>query len=205
MNDVLWRPTAARREASNMTAFLQFVENRAGVSFCDDTALWQWSVSEREKFWAAIWDFCGVRASRRWDEVLRDGDRMPGARWFCGARLNYAENLLQGDDALRGGVGFRDERGPRLRWVVAWSGQAAEHRSGHPRRLVQEVMHGLGVDEVKLGPSDDRLGGAGREHLQRGGGRVGGESVHAAPRRRRRRSRSVRPPQIPNRSPWVTA
>jgi acetoacetyl-CoA synthetase len=100
MNDVLWRPTAARREASNMTAFLQFVENRAGVSFCDDTALWQWSVSEREKFWAAIWDFCGVRASRRWDEVLRDGDRMPGARWFCGARLNYAENLLQGDDAL---------------------------------------------------------------------------------------------------------
>ena len=57
--------------------------------------LWQWSVENLEDFWASIWEFFDVRASRSFDEVLAERT-MPGARWFTGAELNYAENLLAG-------------------------------------------------------------------------------------------------------------
>lgn len=62
-------------------------------------ALYQWSVDQPQAFWAAIWDFCGVVASRRYDAIVEHVDRMPGAEWFPGARMNYAQNLLRfGDD-----------------------------------------------------------------------------------------------------------
>jgi len=100
MSEVLWKPDAACLEASHMSAFMRFIEQRESVPIPDYRTLWQWSVDEREKFWVAVWEFCGVRASQRWESVLTGGNRMPGSSWFCGARLNYAENLLQGEDAL---------------------------------------------------------------------------------------------------------
>ena len=100
MSEVLWKPDAARLEASRMSAFMRFIEQRESVPIPDYRTLWQWSVDEREKFWVAVWEFCGVRASQRWESVLTGGSRMPGSSWFSGARLNYAENLLQGEDAL---------------------------------------------------------------------------------------------------------
>ncbi len=62
-------------------------------AFADYAELWDWSVSEVEQFWAAIWEYCGVRASQPYERVL-DSRQMPGARWFEGAELNYAENML---------------------------------------------------------------------------------------------------------------
>ena len=85
-------------ETANITAFGRFVEQRHDVSLDCYDALWQWSVDRRADFWPAIWDFCDVRATQRWDQVLVDGDRMPGAQWFAGARLNFAENLLRRSD-----------------------------------------------------------------------------------------------------------
>ena len=93
----LWEPTAQDRERTEMTRFMRWAGERSGRTFADYGELWRWSVSEVEEFWAAIWEYCGVRASRPYERVL-DSREMPGARWFQGAELNYAENMLQRRD-----------------------------------------------------------------------------------------------------------
>jgi acetoacetyl-CoA synthetase len=101
----LWEPSAAERERAEMTRFMRWVGERRGRPFADYDELWRWSIDQLEEFWASIWEFCGVRASRPAERVLTDRGsegspigqhRMPGARWFEGAELNYAENLLMG-------------------------------------------------------------------------------------------------------------
>ncbi len=91
----LWEPSAVARERAEMTRFMRFAGERRGEPFADYDELWRWSVAELEEFWASIWEFCGVRASRPYERVLGQRE-MPGARWFPGAELNYAENLLLG-------------------------------------------------------------------------------------------------------------
>ena len=91
----LWSPTPQWRAQTEMDAFMRWAGARHGRDFGEYAALWQWSVANLEDFWADIWEFCGVRASRGYERVL--GDRqMPGASWFPGSQLNYAENLLLG-------------------------------------------------------------------------------------------------------------
>ena len=95
----LWEPTDAARERAAMTSFMTWAGAREGRVFADYDELWRWSVEEVEDFWASIWEFCEARASRPYERVL-DSHRMPGTRWFAGAELNYAENLLgRGRDA----------------------------------------------------------------------------------------------------------
>ena len=88
----LWEPNPATVGDTRMAQFMQ----QMGRSRYAD--LWQWSVDQPEAFWSKIWDFCGAVGDKG-NVVLVDGDRMPGARWFPEARLNYAENLLQKRDA----------------------------------------------------------------------------------------------------------
>jgi acetoacetyl-CoA synthetase len=92
----LWEPTAEDREQATMSGFMRWVAEREGRTFADYDELRRWSVREVERFWEAIWEFCGVRASRPYERVL-DTRAMPGARWFEGAQLNYAENMLLRD------------------------------------------------------------------------------------------------------------
>jgi acetoacetyl-CoA synthetase len=90
----LWEPTEQDRERAEMTRFMRFVgerEHRERPSSYDE--LWRWSVGELEQFWASVWEFCGVQSSQPYEQVLADRS-MPGAEWFPGARLNYAENML---------------------------------------------------------------------------------------------------------------
>jgi acetoacetyl-CoA synthetase len=81
------------RERSAMTRFMRWAARRHARDFIDYDDLRRWSVQELETFWEDIWEFCGVRASRSYEQVL-DSRTMPGARWFAGAELNYAENML---------------------------------------------------------------------------------------------------------------
>jgi acetoacetyl-CoA synthetase len=76
-----------------MKRFMDWAGARRGRPFADYDELWRWSVDELEDFWAAIWELCGVRASKPYERVL-GSHAMPGTRWFEGAELNYAENLL---------------------------------------------------------------------------------------------------------------
>jgi acetoacetyl-CoA synthetase len=89
----LWEPTPAERERAWLTSFMRWAGEREGRTFVDYEQLRQWSVTELERFWASIWEYFGVRCSRPYERVL-DARTMPGARWFEGARLNYAENML---------------------------------------------------------------------------------------------------------------
>jgi acetoacetyl-CoA synthetase len=99
--DLLWTPSAHAVERSNLTRYMRWLETERGLDFDGDYhALWRWSVEELENFWASIWEFFGVRASSGYERVLADRT-MPGAEWFAGARLNYAENLLAGKPADR--------------------------------------------------------------------------------------------------------
>ncbi|HVA47935.1 MAG TPA: acetoacetate--CoA ligase [Pirellulales bacterium] len=111
--ELLWQPTADQIARSNMTAFMRFVADRGHPAMSDYPPLYQWSIDNPEAFWAAVWDFCGVVASRRFDSVVEDFDRMPGARWFNGARLNFAENLLRYRDDRPALVAVNDRGGRR--------------------------------------------------------------------------------------------
>jgi acetoacetyl-CoA synthetase len=95
---VLWRPSRERIAKSNITRFIHLVNQRWNAGVRDSQQLYDWSVHEPEQFWTAIWDFCGVVAETRGDRVLVDAGKMPGAKWFPDARLNFAENLLRRRD-----------------------------------------------------------------------------------------------------------
>jgi len=91
----LWEPSPEDLEQVEMTRYMRWAGERRGRPFANYDELWRWSVDEVEDFWASIWEFFGVRSSRPYERVL-DSRRMPGARWFEGAELNYAENMLTG-------------------------------------------------------------------------------------------------------------
>lgn len=82
------------------------------AGFSDYAALHRWSIDEPEAFWTRLWKFCAIRSSRRFEVVLREGERIQDAEWFPGARLNFAENLLWQEDG-RPALIYRDEIGRR--------------------------------------------------------------------------------------------
>jgi acetoacetyl-CoA synthetase len=96
----LWEPSDERRERATITRYARWLRDERGAEIDPDdyNALWQWSVDELEAFWASIWDFFEVEASQPYDTVLADSS-MPGAEWFPGARLNYAQHMFRGKDA----------------------------------------------------------------------------------------------------------
>src|SRR5215813_528365 len=115
----LWQPSADRVEATNLAAFMRYVRRRWDAQAADYGELYAWSIANPEQFWQSIWSFCGVVGDPGSGKVLVDGDRMPGARWFPAARLNFTENLLKrrdrgtanvfrGEDRLKSSVTFAE-------------------------------------------------------------------------------------------------
>jgi acetoacetyl-CoA synthetase len=112
MSEPLWTPSPERIRVANITRFLEHVRQECAPEVASQKALYQWSVDHPEKFWPQVWAFCGIKASKHWDKVLVDGNKMPGAQWFSGSRLNFAENLLRYRDE-RPALVFRGENGER--------------------------------------------------------------------------------------------
>ena len=135
----VWTPSLFRIADANLTRFMTFV-GRRGPQVADYDALYRWSVERPGDFWEALWEFAGVAGERGEGPALEHGDRMPGARWFPGATLNFAENLLRGPDA-EPAIVFRSERGDRRE--LSWQSLRAE---------VGRVAAGLARDGV--GPGD---------------------------------------------------
>ncbi len=94
----LWRPSEDRVKNANMTRFIQDVNRKHGKKFETYSELYRWSVENIPDFWATMWEFGEIRASRGYDAVVEDLTRMPGTKWFRGAQLNFAENLLRHRD-----------------------------------------------------------------------------------------------------------
>ena len=94
----LWQPSKERRTQSNMYRFMNFINKRHGRDFEEYEPFHQWSIENIPDFWAAMWEFAGIIASTPYSKVVDDLNKMPGARWFIDARLNFAENLLRHRD-----------------------------------------------------------------------------------------------------------
>lgn len=112
MNTTLWQPTPAQIKASNMQRFMTQVEKKYQINLPDYSALYQWSIQEPEQFWSAVWEFCNIKASKTYTQVLTDPKKMPGAKWFTGAQLNFAKNLLSRRDDHPALI-YRDEQNKR--------------------------------------------------------------------------------------------
>ena len=125
-NQPLWQPGAARIAASNMTHFTRQAEVASGRTFAAYNDLHDWSIADPGAFWSEVWKFTGVRASRLADVPVKHLDRFPGAAWFAGARLNYAENLLR----------FRDERTALVSYVETGTRREMSFAELHRRTLI---------------------------------------------------------------------
>jgi len=123
--ELLWTPSAARVEDANVTRFAKWLTRERGLQFENYDAMWRWSVGNIEEFWQAIWDYFGVESSAPHTRVL--GKRtMPGAEWFPGARLNYAQHVLRRERTGGDAVLFMSETAPLA--GVPWEKYAGQVR-----------------------------------------------------------------------------
>ncbi|HLH65552.1 MAG TPA: acetoacetate--CoA ligase [Solirubrobacteraceae bacterium] len=99
IGDILWTPPADMRSSTEVGRFMQWLEAHRGLRFDGYDELQRWSVRELEEFWSALWEFYEIRSSAPYERVLAERT-MPGARWFEGARLNYAEHAIGRADEL---------------------------------------------------------------------------------------------------------
>ena len=158
MSEPIWSPGAERIRRSNLTAFLQRVRDRrppGAEAVTDFPSLYRWSVARPEAFWPEVWEFCGVVAEERagrppWDQAVVGLDRMAppdpslGPRWFTGARLNFAENLLR----------FADDREALVFWNEQGRQRALTYRGlSHAVAASASALraHGIGPGDRVAG------------------------------------------------------
>lgn len=95
MGKLLWEPSDERIKSTNIYRFMNYVNDRYNRDFTEYNSLYTWSIENIADFWSSFWDFATIIASKPYDQVVDDLGKMPGAKWFNGARLNFAENLLR--------------------------------------------------------------------------------------------------------------
>lgn len=95
MTKLLWQPSQERIKSTNMYSFMNLINEKYNQHFAEYAPLYQWSIENIPDFWASMWKFAEIKASKPYDQVVDDVGKMPGASWFSGSRLNFAENLLR--------------------------------------------------------------------------------------------------------------
>jgi len=136
----LWRPSQQRIEEANVTRFARQAIRDWKLRLNDYPAFYRWSVEHPEQFWDSLWKFAGVRASAKGPRVLADGALMPGARWYPGARLNFAENLLRRRDATTA--------------LVFWGEDRIKRRLSHGELYDQVARVAGGLRALGVAPGD---------------------------------------------------
>jgi len=139
----LWIPSQERIEKSNLHLYIKYLQEEYDLSFDNYQTLYDWSVKEIEKFWESLWKYSGLIHSKSYDTVL-DERKMPGAKWFSGATLNFAENLLRYNDNYTAIISSREDK-PDVSLTYA-----------QLNKLVAECCEGLKKLGVKKG---DRVAG----------------------------------------------
>ena len=138
MTSPIWRPARERRDAANLTDFRAFLERRGHLPGPGYEALWRWSLTDQAAFWDAFWDWSGVVGDKG-DAILERGPGPMEARYFPGARLNFAENLLQRDDSAPAVIAYSEAGpGPTLSW-------------GELGDLVSRVVQGMQAAGIRRG------------------------------------------------------
>lgn len=119
--DLLWEPTQTALDEANLSAYMQWLATQHGLDFQNYDELWQWSVTEIEAFWASIRDFFKIPFQKTETTILADPN-MPGAKWFSGAEVNYAEAIFSRKTADRPMMIYRSEDRPMntISWQEAY-------------------------------------------------------------------------------------
>ena len=159
---LLWSPPEELQQRSRMRHYMDWLARHRGLAFSTYEALWQWSVRDLEGFWSSLWEYFGIQASAPYTRVLGRRE-MPGAQWFVGARLNYAQHALRAAAARAGGQGTPGEDGSApARPVVDPQDPAVIYQSElRPlgmltwSDLIQQVAAvASGLRELGVGPGD---------------------------------------------------
>lgn len=95
MGKLLWKPSEKQINDANLTSFINFVNQKYGEHLSSYQQLYHWSINKIPDFWAAMWEFGDIKASRPYEQVVNSLEDMLGASWFTGAKLNFAQNLLR--------------------------------------------------------------------------------------------------------------
>ncbi|MGH3135506.1 MAG: acetoacetate--CoA ligase [Gaiellaceae bacterium] len=131
---VLWTPPADARQRYEVGRYMEWLRAQRGLDFADYEELRRWSISDLEAFWASIWDFFEIRSHTPYERVLGSRE-MPGAEWFPGARLNYAEHMVGREEDLDevAVVAHSQSREPRELTFIELREQVARARAGLQR------------------------------------------------------------------------
>jgi acetoacetyl-CoA synthetase len=116
--DRIWEPSKSQQESAKIADYTAWLARERGLAFADYDALWNWSVTDLEAFWQSIWEYFEVRSATPYTRVL-SGRKMPGARWFEGATVNYVDQVFRHSTAARDAIVFENEKG--LRSQLSWS------------------------------------------------------------------------------------
>ena len=137
---LLWTPRAEFARNSNVTHYLSWLREKRDVRLADYDALWNWSVKEPEKFWGSLWDYFEVRSDTPYKQVL-DSRKMPGAKWFEGCQLNYAEHLLRHEARAKpDDVAIHHLSETRPLAAMSWQ------ELGRQVRILATLLRGMGVE-----------------------------------------------------------
>ena len=115
--EIIWEPSAERTDKTVLSQYVKWLEVKKGVKFLEYKELWEWSVHELEEFWASVAEFCDVKFNTPYTRVL-ENMTMPGAKWFQGASLNYAENIFANYQHDKTAIYFRSEHLPQKE--ISW-------------------------------------------------------------------------------------
>ena len=107
----LWEPSEKMKQQANLTQYMQWLKSEKGLHFDDSEKLWEWSVNSLDEFWASIWEYFHIKSSQPYKTVLAER-KMPGAQWFSGAELNYAEHVFRNATSSRPALVFQSETKP---------------------------------------------------------------------------------------------
>lgn len=136
---LLWEPTQERKENSNLNHFMVWLQQNRNLSFDSYDKLWDWSVTELEAFWEAMWEYFDIESSTPYRSVL-SARKMPGAKWFEGAKINYTEHVFRNRDSEKTAIIHTSEVRPELR-EVSW-GKLYEDTLA-----IQQTLKKLGVQK----------------------------------------------------------
>ncbi|MFW1676326.1 acetoacetate--CoA ligase [Pontibacter sp. JAM-7] len=136
----IWTPNPEQVKCSQLFQFMQQLNQTRQLSLTNYDELYDWSVAQPEAFWSAVWQHSGVIASKTATQALEDPEKMPGARWFADAELNFAENLLR----------FRDDHP-----AVIFRNETASRRTLSYRELYQQTAQlTAGLSRAGIQPGD---------------------------------------------------
>ncbi len=144
MAEMLWKPSAQRIAEANLSRFIEFVNQKHGTAFQGYPDLYDWSIADIPAFQGAVWEFYEVIHSKPYDQVVEGLDRMPGAHWFPGAKLNFAENLLR----------FRDEHPA----IVFRSENGSQRSMTYAELYAQVARLAAALGRMGVGPGDRVVG-----------------------------------------------